>query len=83
MVTIYDIKRNDLRNDKSYILADLRGLSTDIKPTEIETDIIENGSTFIEMDTQDIYFYDGSNETWINPNVDEQNEEQEEQQEGE
>lgn len=72
MVTIYDIKRNDLKEDKSYILCELRGLSTDTKPTQIENDIVENGSTFIEIDTQDVYIYDGENEEWVIP-TDEEN----------
>lgn len=75
MVTIYDIKRNDLRNNKSYILTELRGLSTDEKPIEIENEIIENGSVFIEIDTQDVYIYDGENEVWL-PEVEESNNEE-------
>ena len=65
MVTIYNIKRNDLKNEGNYILCELRGLSTDTKPTQIEENIIENGSVFIEIDTQDVFIYDGENETWL------------------
>lgn len=65
MVTIYNIKRNDLMNQKAYILCELRGLSTDTKPIQIEENIIENGSVFIEIDTQDVFIYDGENETWL------------------
>lgn len=35
------------------------GLSTDEKPTTCM-----NGSVFIEMDTDSIYFYDQANNTW-------------------
>ena len=35
---------------------------------------IINGSSFIEMDTQEIYFYDEENSSWVNPNVEEQGE---------
>ena len=76
MVTIFHTERNDLINDKSYILTELRGLSTDSKPTQIETDLIENGSVFIEIDTQDVFIYDGENETWL-PEAEEQEETQE------
>ena len=65
MVTIYNIKRNDLKDNKAYILCELRGLSTDEKPTQIEENVIENGSVFIEIDTQDVFIYDGENETWL------------------
>lgn len=37
----------------------LIGLSTDEKPPAT------NGSSFIEMDTGDLYFYDGENSEWI------------------
>lgn len=38
---------------------DLRGLSTDSKPTDVT-----NGSTFIEMDTGKKYLYDATGEQW-------------------
>lgn len=40
---------------------DLRGKSTDTKPT----DGIPNGSSFFEMDTSDVYMFDGDTETWL------------------
>ena len=52
MVTIFHTERNDLKDNESYILTELRGLSTDEKPTKIEENNIENGSVFIEIDTQ-------------------------------
>lgn len=64
MVTIYNTKKNILKDNKSYILTELRGLSTDEKPTEIETDIIGNGSVFIEIDTGDVYIYNLENKEW-------------------
>lgn len=43
-----------------------KGLSTDTKPTlEFEGLEIKNGSSFFEMDTQDVYFYDGGTNTWL------------------
>lgn len=79
MVSIYNIKKSDIKGDGKF-LAELRGLSTDEKPTTINGGKILNGSSFIEMDTQDIYFYDEENSEWVNPNVEEQNEEQNEEQ---
>ena len=67
MVSIYNCKRNVWRNGKPYLLVELRGLSTDDKPIVINDGNIENGSSFIEMDTQDIYFYDLTSLSWIKP----------------
>lgn len=39
---------------------ELRGLSTDTKPTEK----IGNGSLFIEMDTSKIYYFEGTAKAW-------------------
>ena len=40
--------------------AEYRGLSTDTKPVEPP-----NGSTFWELDTDEIYAYDQTSDTWI------------------
>lgn len=40
---------------------DIRGLSTDQKPTE---DRMPNGSSFLEMDTGNVYFWDKENQQW-------------------
>lgn len=43
-----------------------KGKSTDTKPTvSFDSLKITNGSTFFEMDTQDVYFYDESTESWL------------------
>lgn len=43
-----------------------KGLSTDTKPTvSYDSLTIKNGSTFFEMDTQEVYFYDGDSDTWL------------------
>ena len=39
-----------------------RGLSTDNKPT---TEIVGNGSVFIEMDTSKVFLYDLESSTWL------------------
>ena len=43
-----------------------KGASTDTKPTvEHDGHKIGNGSTFFEMDTQNVYFYDGDSDDWF------------------
>ena len=39
------------------------GLSTDTKPT----DNVLNGSLFLELDTGDMYLFDGASGDWVNP----------------
>ncbi len=51
---------------------DFCGLSTDTKPTSqadmrtlgIGYPVLRNGSTFIEIDTGKLYFFDAANATW-------------------
>lgn len=64
MVSTYKIENTKITPDGNYISVELRGLSTDTKPTTIEDKKIDNGSVFIEIDTQKIYFYDLENEEW-------------------
>lgn len=40
---------------------DFRGLSTDSKPSNNQ---IPNGSSFLEMDTGNVYFWDAENNQW-------------------
>lgn len=58
-----------ITNDIGYqnaIKVDLNGLSTDNKPTgTYEGRKIANGSTFFEMDTQDVKFYNADNDSWV------------------
>ena len=64
MVTLY--KTDEVKNVKGkYLMSvELRGLSTDTKPTKINNTDIENGSAFIEIDTGTVYFYDKTSQTW-------------------
>ena len=64
MISIYDVRNNKIEPDETKITVELRGLSTDTKPTEVNNKTIDNGSTFIEIDTGKIYFYDLENEEW-------------------
>lgn len=64
MVTIFktDVIKNT--EEGQVIYGELRGLSTDTKPTEINDKAIGNGSVFIETDTQKLFFYDETSQTW-------------------
>lgn len=45
---------------------EFKGLSTDQKPTGTYIDtVIENGSSFFEMDTQTVKFYNETTESWV------------------
>lgn len=58
MVTL---NKSDVGNELSF-----KGLSTDTKPTgTFEGSKITNGSTFFEMDTQEVYFYDEHASKWL------------------
>lgn len=60
MVTI---TKNTQENTLSF-----KGLSTDTKPVETFQGLeIPNGSSFLEIDTQNMVFYDAENKTWPTP----------------
>ncbi|MBQ9567648.1 MAG: hypothetical protein IJR31_06190 [Lachnospiraceae bacterium] len=43
-----------------------KGKSTDIKPTgHYDGMKIKNGSSYMEIDTKTLYYYDASTDTWI------------------
>lgn len=46
-----------------------RGLSTDTKPTIEDYPEMSNGSSFFEIDTFDIYFYDKENGDWLTGSI--------------
>ena len=64
MISIYKTERTDETTEGKVIQAELRGLSTDEKPTTLNNAIIGNGSIFIEIDTGKLYMYDLENEEW-------------------
>lgn len=64
MVTLYKTEKIENTSGGYRMSVELRGLSTDTKPTQIGENTIENGSVFIEIDTGKIFFYDLSTETW-------------------
>ena len=65
MVSIYKNDNIKLTEEGEVISAELRGLSTDEKPTTLGEDkSIANGSVFIEIDTQKLYFFDETSKEW-------------------
>ena len=64
MTTIYSLKNNYFDGNDNKVNVELRGLSTDTKPTTINGYVIENGSSFIEIDTGKIYLYNETSEEW-------------------
>lgn len=63
MVSIYSIRKNTLAQN-SLLQVELRGLSTDNKPTSFDNGLVDNGSVFIEIDTGDVYLYNMEDEEW-------------------
>ena len=59
MISIYSKSGLRTTEDGELSVCELRGLSTDEKPTNVD-----NGSTFIEIDTGKIYMYDLEHEQW-------------------
>lgn len=57
MITVFN--KNDVSTQGNEREIELRGLSTDEKPTDSP-----NGTVFIEIDTGKIYMYDLENEEW-------------------
>lgn len=64
MITIF--KTDNIKNtdEGQVVYAELRGLSTETKPTTIGDKVIGNGSAFVEIDTGKIVFYDGESQEW-------------------
>lgn len=64
MISLFKTEKLLNKNDGDYISCELRGLSTDEKPTEVDGKIINNGSMFIEIDTGKLYLYDLESQEW-------------------
>ena len=70
MISIYKIESkkvtpsDNFKQSDERVSVEIRGLSTDEKPTEIGSKAIDNGSAFIEIDTGAVYLYDLSSEEW-------------------
>ena len=60
MVTIISEEKIRSNPNKHQAVVTYGGLSTDTKPTSG----VENGSTFVEMNTGDLYIFDKANTQW-------------------
>ena len=64
MISIYQKNNSITRRGIETNEIELRGLSTDTKPTKLGDEDIANGTVFIEIDTQKLFFFDEENKTW-------------------
>ena len=64
MITIVKTDEIKITEGERKVIGELRGLSTDEKPTKMNGATIDNGSIFIEIDTGNIFMYDLDSETW-------------------
>ena len=64
MITIQKIENKRTVGENEAVNVELRGLSTETMPVEINDKIIDNGSTYICIDTGEIYIYDLENQQW-------------------
>lgn len=62
MITIF--RKNQTSTTGNDREIELRGISTDAKPTTIDGKDIANGTVFIEIDTGKLYMFDKENEQW-------------------
>ena len=60
MITEWRVENHSTQSDD----IELRGLSSDTKPTEWNGRPIGNGSCFFELDTQTAFFFDADSSTW-------------------
>ena len=64
MITIFKMENVQNKDNKEFITGELRGLSTDTKPTKINDKYIENGTVFVEIDSGKEFLYDLTQEKW-------------------
>lgn len=60
MITYGGISKTETDYEYSF-----QGLSTDDKPTEADFPNMKNGSSFFEMDTKKVKFWDAENSQWV------------------
>ena len=70
MISIYKIEQkkvtpsDNFKTGEERVSVELRGLSTDEKPTQLGSKAIDNGSVFIELNTGKVFLYDLDSEEW-------------------
>lgn len=64
MITLNKVENSKLNSGDMFGILELRGLSTDTKPTKFDAFNVDNGSVYIEIDTGKIFMYDLENEQW-------------------
>ena len=68
MVSLYKTYNTRTEDGEIYNVVELRGLADDDKPLVLDNGVnVDNGSVFIEMDTQAIYMYDLADDSWVTP----------------
>ena len=60
MITFNGTPKSNSDNDYDFM-----GLSTDEKPSATDFPNMRNGSTFMEMDTKQMFFWDAENQDWV------------------
>ena len=61
MISLVDTDRRKFGAQET-VIEEYMGISTDTKPT-LTAD--RNGSSFYEMDTKNVYLYDGETQVWL------------------
>ena len=64
MVTLYKIENTKITPNEEIIYAELRGDSSETKPTTYGERKIGNGSVFIETDTGKVSIYNEETQEW-------------------
>ena len=62
MITI--LRKNNVDAGDNQRELEIRGLSGDTKPTEINSKGIPNGTIFLEIDTGKMFLFDQENSLW-------------------
>lgn len=65
MISVIKEKKKVIRQKRKHMLVEIRGLSTDIKPITCYDEQIDNGSTFIEIDTGKQFMFDYEHQKWL------------------
>lgn len=60
MITFSGVSKTESTYEYSF-----KGMSDDTKPLIADFPKMQNGSTFLEMDTKKLYFYNADNDEWV------------------